>query len=82
MALVDVLIPTFGRKAGLATTLTSLPGQSFRDFDVVVADQTDPEASYLESPEVQTVARATTLFADLVNEFDPRPETASASARA
>ena len=40
MALVDVLIPTFGRKTGLAVVLTSLFGQTFTDFDVIIADQT------------------------------------------
>ena len=38
-ARVDVLIPTFGREAALAVTLTSLLGQTFRDFRVVVSDQ-------------------------------------------
>src|SRR4051812_40538101 len=57
MALVDVLIPTCGRKTGLAVVLTSLLGQTFRDFDVVVSDQTldDP---YLDSIEIQTLVRA------------------------
>lgn len=58
MALVDVLIPTRGRKTGLAVTLTSLYGQTFRDFDVVVSDQTEPDEDYLDSIEIQTLARA------------------------
>lgn len=58
MALVDVLIPTCGRKTGLAITLTSLLGQQMTDFDVVVSDQTDEDASYLESIEIQTLVRA------------------------
>ena len=46
MATVDVLIPTLGRPAALAVTLAGLLGQTFRDFDLVVADQTpDPEAT-------------------------------------
>jgi glycosyltransferase involved in cell wall biosynthesis len=40
LALVDVLIPTCGRKTGLAVVLTSLIGQTFSDFDVVISDQT------------------------------------------
>lgn len=33
MALVDVLIPTCGRKTGLAVVLTCLLGQTFTSFD-------------------------------------------------
>ncbi len=57
MATVDVLIPTCGRKTGLAIVLTSLLGQTFDDFDVVVSDQTpgDPAESYLESIELRTL---------------------------
>jgi GT2 family glycosyltransferase len=40
-ATVDVLIPTFNRPAGLAVTLTSLCNQTFRDFRVIVSDQSD-----------------------------------------
>ena len=58
MALVDVLIPTCGRKTGLAITLTSLLGQQMTDFDVVISDQTDEDAAYLDSIEIQTLARA------------------------
>ena len=58
MALVDVLIPTCGRKTGLAITLTSLLGQRMTDFDVVISDQTEDEVVYLESAEIQTLVRA------------------------
>lgn len=58
MALVDVLIPTCNRKTGLAMVLASLLGQTFRDFDVIVADQTPEEGAYLDSIEIQTAARA------------------------
>lgn len=58
MALVDVLIPTYRRKTGLAVTLTSLLGQTFQDFDVTVSDQTDDEGCYLDSIEIQTLMRA------------------------
>lgn len=57
MALVDVLIPTCGRKTGLAVVLTSLLGQTFTDFDVFVADQTE-DAPYLDSPEIRALAQA------------------------
>src|SRR5579875_1106172 len=58
MALVDVLIPTCGRKTGLAIVLTSLLGPTFTDFDIVVSDQTPGDDAYLESIEIQTLARA------------------------
>lgn len=59
MAAVDVLIPTCGRKTGLAVVLTSLLGQTTADFDVVVSDQTpDGAGPYLESGEIQTLVQA------------------------
>lgn len=58
MALVDVLIPTCGRKTGLAIVLTSLLGQSFTDFNVIISDQSAEEDVYLDSIEIQTLVRA------------------------
>ncbi|HET8632083.1 MAG TPA: glycosyltransferase family A protein, partial [Thermomicrobiales bacterium] len=58
MPTVDVLIPTCGRKTGLAIVLTSLLGQTCTDFDVVISDQTDDDSAYLESIEIQTLVRA------------------------
>lgn len=58
MALVAVLISTYRRKTGLAVVLTSLLGQTFTDFDVIVSDQTDDDVAYLDSIEIQTLARA------------------------
>ena len=58
MPLVDVLIPTCGRKTGLAVTLTSLYCQSFRDFRVTVSDQTRDGEENLDSIEIDTLARA------------------------
>ncbi len=49
MALVDVLIPTRGRKTGLAIVLASLNGQTFTDFDVVISDQTPDDEMYLDA---------------------------------
>lgn len=54
---VEVLIPSGGRKTGLAVVLTSLFGQTYREFDVVVSDQGDDEGM-LDSAEIQTLARA------------------------
>ena len=58
MALVDVLIPTCRRKTGLAIVLTSLLGQTFRDFDVTISDQTEEREQYLDSIEIRTLIRA------------------------
>ena len=57
MAFVDVLIPTYGRKTGLAVVLTGLLGQTFKDFDVIISDQTPEGQEYLDSIEIQTVVR-------------------------
>jgi GT2 family glycosyltransferase len=56
MASVDVLIPTYNRPAALAVTLTSLLAQTYRDFRLVISDQTEPEPAF-ESGEVKTVVR-------------------------
>lgn len=58
MALVDVLIPTYRRKTGLAIVLTSLLGQRFTDFDVIVSDQTPEEEAYLDSAEIRALVAA------------------------
>ncbi|MFB3818425.1 MAG: glycosyltransferase family 9 protein [Candidatus Methylomirabilales bacterium] len=55
-AAVDVLIPTYRRPAALAITLTSLCAQTFRDFRVVISDQTEG-ADPLEAREVLTPLR-------------------------
>ncbi len=54
---VEVLIPTAGRKTGLAVVLTSLFGQTYREFDLVISDQGDDEGM-LDSEEIQTLIRA------------------------
>ena len=58
MSLIDVLIPTFGRKTGLAVVLTSLLGQTFTDFDVIISDQTKDDETYLNSIEIVTLIQA------------------------
>lgn len=58
MALVDVLIPTFKRKTGLAVVLTSLLGQTMTNFDVTISDQSPPDVSSLDSIEIDTLIRA------------------------
>lgn len=58
MTLVNVLIPTYRRRTGLAVVLTSLLSQTFTDFDVIISDQTEEEDASLESIEIQTLVRA------------------------
>ena len=58
MVLVNVLIPAFGRKTSLAIVLTSLLGQTFRDFDVTIADQTDEDRRFTDSLEIRTLVDA------------------------
>jgi glycosyltransferase involved in cell wall biosynthesis len=57
MALVDVLIPTYRRGTGLAVVLTSLLGQTFSDFDVIISSQTESE-DHVERAEIATLVRA------------------------
>ena len=82
MALVDVLIPTCGRKTGLAITLTSLLGQQMTDFDVVISDQTDEDASYLDSIEIQTLVRALRWHGHYVALYHHLPRRGMAEQRA
>jgi glycosyltransferase involved in cell wall biosynthesis len=58
VTLVDVLIPTYRRKTGLAVVLTSLLGQTFANFDVIVSDQTQDDETYLDSIEITTLVQA------------------------
>ena len=57
MALVEVLVPTCGRKTALAITLTGLLTQTFADYDLVIADQT-LERPYMEDGELRSLFRA------------------------
>jgi GT2 family glycosyltransferase len=81
MALVDVLIPTYRRKTGLAVVLTSLLGQTFRDFDVIVADQTPADEAYLDSPEIATLVRALEWHGHRVELHRGRPRRGLAEQR-
>ncbi len=55
-AKVDVLVPTYRRPAALAVTLACLVGQTFRDFSLVVSDQTE-DFDATEAAEVRAVLR-------------------------
>ncbi len=60
MASIDILIPTYCRPAALAVTLMSLCAQTRRDFNVIISDQTEEEASIVAG-EVQAVLRVLRL---------------------
>src|SRR3982751_2288334 len=53
---ITVLIPSYNRAAALAVTLTGLCFQQFRDFSVVISDQSDSALVYQDSS-VQTAVR-------------------------
>ncbi|UBF26521.1 glycosyltransferase family 2 protein [Kovacikia minuta CCNUW1] len=55
-ATVDVLIPTCSRPTALAVTLTSLIAQTFRDFRIIISDQTE-DSDPIATGEVQAVLR-------------------------
>ncbi len=54
--MLDILIPTYNRPEALAITLLSLIWQDFRDFRVVIADQSEKRKS-TAAPEVAAVLR-------------------------
>jgi hypothetical protein len=58
MPLVDVLIPTCGRRTGLAVTLTSLYCQNFRDFRLVISDQSEEGQESTSGIEFETLSQA------------------------
>ncbi len=77
---LEVLIPTCNRKTGLAVVLTSLLGQTFRDFDVTISDQTEDE-NHLEHLELQTICRALELRGVRVRVFKHLPRRGMAEQR-
>lgn len=56
---VSVLIPTYNRITALAATLAALTAQTFQDFNVVVADQS--EIAVAAHPTIQTISRVLEL---------------------
>ncbi|HEY0602619.1 MAG TPA: glycosyltransferase family A protein [Herpetosiphonaceae bacterium] len=81
MAQVDVLIPTCNRKTALAMLLTSLLGQTFTDFDVVISDQSEPGESYLESIELRSAIQALEWRGHRVRTFSHLPRRGMAEQR-
>lgn len=81
MPLVDVLVPTYRRPAALTMLLTSLLGQTFRDFRVIISDQTPEDCTYLESPEVLTARKALEWRGHEVHAFRHLPRRGLAEQR-
>jgi glycosyltransferase involved in cell wall biosynthesis len=81
MALVDVLIPTYRRKTALAVVLTSLLGQTFKDFDIVISDQSDTDDGPLQSAEIDMLLRALRRHGHRVEVHHNRPRRGMAEQR-
>jgi glycosyltransferase involved in cell wall biosynthesis len=81
MPIVDVLIPTCGRKTALAMLLTSLLGQTFTDFDVVISDQTEAVPGYLDTIEVRSAIQALEWRGHRVRAFRHLPRRGMAEQR-
>lgn len=56
MPTIDILIPTYNRPDALAVTLTSLCAQTYRDFRVIVSDQSE-DCDVADVGTVQAVVR-------------------------
>ena len=56
--MIDVLIPTYRRKTGLAITLASLFGQTHRALRITIADQTPQDERYTDAAEIATILEA------------------------
>lgn len=54
--MLDILIPTYDRPAALAVTLTSLCAQTYRNFRVIISDQTEARPAW-ETGEVRAALR-------------------------
>ncbi len=81
MPQVDVLVPTFSRPAALAVTLSSLVGQRFRDFRLVLSDQTR-EFDAAEIPEVKAALRVLSVLGHHVEVHKHVPRRGMAEQRA
>jgi glycosyltransferase involved in cell wall biosynthesis len=79
-AAVDILIPTYCRPVALAVTLTGLVGQTFRDFRVVISDQSDDGRSAMIG-ELQAVLRVLHARGHTVEMFTHVPRRGLAEQR-
>jgi GT2 family glycosyltransferase len=80
MTTLDLLIPTYRRPAALAVSLTSLAAQTFRDFRVVLSDQTEDGDSVLAG-EVQAAIRVLQAHGQTVETHKHLPRRGMAEQR-
>jgi GT2 family glycosyltransferase len=78
--MIDVLIPTYNRPAALAVTLACLIGQTFRDFRVVISDQTE-DSNPADAGEVKAVLRVLEVHGHKVEVFKHLPRRGLAEQR-
>ena len=83
VATVDILIPTYCRPAALAVTLTSLCAQTYRDFRVVISDQSDQSKAQasLKAGEVQAAIRVLQAHGHTVDTHQHLPRRGIAEQR-
>jgi GT2 family glycosyltransferase len=77
---VDILIPTYRRPAALAVLLTSLVAQTWREFRVVISDQT-PDEDAFESEVVQAAVRVLRVHGTPVETYRHLPARGLAEQR-
>lgn len=77
---IDILIPTYRRPGALAVTLTSLIAQTYRNFRVVISDQTE-DSNPVESGEVQAVLRVLRVRGHQVEVYKHLPRRGIAEQR-
>ncbi len=78
--LLDVLIPSFSRPPALSVTLTSLTGQTFRDFRVVVSEQNDDD-DVANRGDIQAVANVLRSHGNPVEIYKHLPRRGMAEQR-
>lgn len=80
MTMLDILIPTYCRPAALAVTLTSLCAQTFRDFRVVISDQTEDSNAFSTS-EVLAALRVLEAHGHIIDTYKHLPRRGLAEHR-
>lgn len=76
---VSVLIPTYNRLTALATTLTALLGQTFNDFEIVIANQGDNILK--EHAVIQTINKLFDLYGNAFRILSNKPPQGMAHQR-
>jgi len=80
VATVDILIPAYTRPGALAATLTALMPQTFKDFRVVVSDQSE-DSDLIDAYEVIAVVRILRTHGHVVDVFKHTPPRGMAEQR-